>query len=496
MTLLLDDIDVLATSGDPGAVDITGVEHDSRCAGPGTLFCALPGRTSDGHVHAREAVERGAVAVVCERALPDALPADVVVVRVAPGQSRPAMARLAAAYWSHPAERLTMVGVTGTNGKTTVTHLVGAVAAHVGRPTTVLGTLSGVRTTPESTELQRELAAIRDRAPAGSRPVVAMEVSSHALDQHRVDAIAYDVAAFTNLSHDHLDFHGTMDAYFAAKARLFEPERARLAVVDVDGEWGARLFGSLRIPAVAVRADQATEVRLGARRSSFRWRGETVTVAMTGLVNVRNALMAAEIGVALGIEPGDVAAGLGTAAPVPGRLAAVAMPPGAPDICVLVDYAHTPAALDVALGEARRLARQPDGRVLVVFGCGGARDRAKRPLMGEVAVRTADVTVVTSDNPRDEDPARIADEIVAGVVPSPAQVQSSGRLLVELDRRRAIWTAVGLARAGDVVVVAGKGHERYQELAGGKVAFDDAVVAGEAVAALVAGGSGPSTEAG
>ncbi len=477
MTLLLDDIDLLDTSGTPGDVDVTGVEHDSRLVTPGTLFCCLVGRQTDGHEHAPEAVERGAVGLLCERDV-GPLPREVVRLRVPPGGGRPAMARLAAAFYGHPAASLVTAGITGTNGKTTVAHLLGAVLEHAGHPTTVIGTLTGTRTTPEATELQRTFAAVRDAHPAGPRPAVAMEVSSHALAQARVDTVRFDVAVFTNLSHDHLDFHGSMEAYFDAKALLFEPERARAAVVDADDPWGRRLLERTSVPAVAVTRAAIRAVALDVGRSRFTWRGEQVTVPLTGLVNVANAQLAAEAAVVLGVAPRVVAEGLSAAGPVPGRMQVV----DTADLgfTVLVDYAHTPTALEAVLTEARRVARGGGGRTVVVFGCGGDRDPLKRPLMGAVAARLADVVVVTSDNPRHEDPGSIIDEVLRGVAP-PA------RPLVEPDRRNAIHAAVRCARPGDVVVVAGKGHETVQVVGDRRLPFDDRAVVAEAVASRAVG---------
>jgi UDP-N-acetylmuramoyl-L-alanyl-D-glutamate--2,6-diaminopimelate ligase len=490
MNLLLDEVDVVETTGDPSAVDVRGIAHDSRRVEPGDLFCCLPGTSSDGHDHAADAVVRGAVGLLCER--PVETPADRPVVQavVAPGTARAAMARVAAAFYGFPSRDLIMAGVTGTNGKTSVTHLLGAVLRHAGHPTTVVGTLSGTRTTPEATELQRLLAEARDAARrAGEGPAaVAMEVSSHALVQARVDAVHFDVAVFTNLSHEHLDYHHTMEAYFAAKASLFTPERAVRGVVNAEDRFGRRLLADARIPLVAVRRDQASAVELTAGRSSFTWRGQRVRVAMTGSVNVQNALLAAEAAVALGVDPETVAAGLAAATPVPGRLEVVAAPgEGGPPFTVLVDYAHTPAGLEVVLAEARGLTG-PAGRVLVVFGCGGERDRSKRPLMGAEATRAADVAYLTSDNPRGEDPAAIIDEVLAGAVPSAADARATGRLVVEPDRRRAIDQALGAAGDGDVVVVAGKGHETTQEVAGARLPFDDRSVVREVLAARHRGG--------
>jgi UDP-N-acetylmuramoyl-L-alanyl-D-glutamate--2,6-diaminopimelate ligase len=487
MTLLLDDIEVLATSGDPGHVDVTGVEHDSRRVRPGTLFCCLVGEQADGHDHVREAVERGAVGIVAERDV-GPLPRDVVEVRIAPGTARATMARLAAAFYGYPAASLLMVGVTGTNGKTTVTHLLGTVLEHAGHPTTVIGTLTGSMTTPESTDLQRAFASARDAsegrarrdATTDARPAVVMEVSSHALVQSRVDTVRFDVAVFTNLSHDHLDFHGSMEAYFEAKAMLFAPERTKAAVVNVDGSWGRRIVERARVPAVAVSSTGVRDVRLDVGRSTFTWRGEEVSIALSGLVNVSNAHLAAEAAVVLGVPPAVVAEGLSSAQPVPGRMQVIEA--GDLGFWVIVDYAHTPAALETVLAEARRVAARAGGRTIVVFGCGGDRDAMKRPAMGAAATEGADVVVVTSDNPRHEDPGRIIEEVLRGVAPQ-------AKPLVEPDRRRAIELAIGAARPGDVVVVAGKGHETVQVVGDRRLRFDDRAVVAETLSWLRFGGA-------
>jgi UDP-N-acetylmuramoyl-L-alanyl-D-glutamate--2,6-diaminopimelate ligase len=488
MNLLLDEVEVVETSGDPTTVDVLGVAHDSRLVAPGDLYCCVPGRLDDGHRHAAEAVSRGAVGLLCEH-LVDGLADDgVVQAVVGPGRARSAMARAAAAFWGFPARSLLMAGVTGTNGKTSVTHLLGAVLRHAGRPTTVVGTLSGARTTPEATDLQRLLAEVRDSAAeatgdGAAPPAVAMEVSSHALAQSRVDGIHFDVAVFTNLSHDHLDYHRTMEDYYRAKAALFTSERAVQGVVSTDDRWGRRLLAEARIPVVPVSRADASNVELAAGCSTFTWRSLPVRLAMTGAVNVENALLAAEAAVALGVDPPEVAAGLGAAPPVPGRMEALATPvPGGPDVTVLVDYAHTPAGVEVALAEARRLAGS-GGRVLVVFGCGGDRDREKRPMMGAAAAGGADLAVLTSDNPRHEDPAAIVEQVLGGVEPSAAEARAAGRLVVEPDRRRAIELAVTAAAPGDVVVVAGKGHETVQEIGDRRLPFDDRAVVKELLAA-------------
>ena len=300
MNLLFDDIEVIESVGDPSSVEVGGISHDSRRVVPGDLFCCVPGRVSDGHVHAAEAVDRGAIGLLCEHFIPELIDHDVVQTRIAEGTMRPVMARLAAAFYGYPARDLLMVGVTGTNGKTTVTQFLGDLLGAAGRPTNVMGTLSGTRTTPEATEVQRVLAGVRDRQKSdGHRHAVAMEVSSHALVQSRVEGIHFDVAVFTNLSHDHLDYHGTMEEYFEAKAILFTPSHALRGVVYADDPWGQRLLERARIPMVAVHHADATDVVLRPGRSEFTWRGQRIATPLTGAVNVDNALLAAEAALAL-----------------------------------------------------------------------------------------------------------------------------------------------------------------------------------------------------
>lgn len=473
MTLLFDDVDVLETVGDPSTVAVGGITHDSRRVVPGDLFCCVPGLVSDGHAYAAEAVERGAVSVVCEHFIPELVEGEVVQARVARGTMRPVMARLAATFYGFPSRELLMIGVTGTNGKTTVTQLLGDLLGAAGLPTNVLGTLSGARTTPEATEVERVLAGVRDRQHSdGLRHAVAMEVSSHALVQARVEGIHFDVAVFTNLSHDHLDFHGTMEDYFAAKADLFTPNRALRGVVYADDPWGRRLLEQANIPMVAVHHADAADVVLHPGRTEFTWRGHRITTPLTGAVNVDNALLAAEAAMALELSPEEIAQAMSHLSPVRGRLQVIAAPGDGvagerPPFTVLVDYAHTPAGLEVVLGEARTLA--PGGRVVCVFGCGGDRDRAKRPVMGGVAVRGSDLAYLTSDNPRSEDPEAIIEEVLGGI----GDGRDNPVVAVEPDRRAAIRRALDAAKPGDVVVIAGKGHETYQEIGGQRLPFDD-----------------------
>ncbi|MBV8463827.1 MAG: UDP-N-acetylmuramoyl-L-alanyl-D-glutamate--2,6-diaminopimelate ligase [Acidimicrobiales bacterium] len=446
----------LATTGHRGdldTVEVASIEHDSRAVEPGALFCCLPGAHTDGHAHAAAAVGAGAVGLLAERPLDLAVPQ----VWVEPGTVRAAMAEVSSEFYGHPWRDLTMVGVTGTNGKTTVTHLVAAVLDAAGARTGVIGTLDGVRTTPEAPELERRLRDLRDD---GHR-AVAMEVSSHALDQHRVDTIVFDVAVFTNLSRDHLDHHSTMEDYFEAKATLFSPRRARHAVVATDGPWGRRLANGIHgLPVTEVRGTDAGDVVLEPGRTTFTWRGRRVTTRLTGAFNVENALLAATVASRLGVSDEQVVAGLARAEPVSGRMEVVEMEP----FTVVVDYAHTPDGLASALGAARQLTR--GGRVICMFGCGGDRDPGKRPDMGAVAERLADVVVLTSDNPRSEDPEAIIEDVRRGM-------EDRVGTVVEPDRRAAIAVALDRARPGDVVLLAGKGHERTQTRGADEVPFDD-----------------------
>ena len=455
---LLSHVAVLARRGDPAEVEVESLAYDSRRVTPGSVFFCLPGAHSDGHEHAPEAVRAGAVALVGER------PLDLDVPQVQVPDARAAMAPMAAAFHGHPSEALTVVGVTGTDGKTTTVHLLGAVLEAHGWPTAVIGTLGGPRTTPEAPELQAELAA---ELHAGRR-AVALEVSSHALAQHRVDAVRFDVAAFTNLSQDHLDYHGDMESYFQAKAALFRPDRAAVGVVNADDPYGRRLLAEAPLRLVAWSSADASGLVPTATGSAFVWRGEHVSLHLGGRFNAANAVCAATIAAELGVPPATVAAGLSSVRSLRGRFERIEE--GQP-FTVVVDYAHTPQGLEQVLLAARE--RAAGGRVLVVFGCGGDRDRAKRPLMGEVASRLADLAVITSDNPRHEDPLAIIEEVRAG---------ASRTLEVEADRQAAIDLAVARAQPGDVVVVAGKGHETGQTLGGRTVPFDDRDAARRALA--------------
>jgi UDP-N-acetylmuramoyl-L-alanyl-D-glutamate--2,6-diaminopimelate ligase len=482
---LLDSVDVLELRGDP-RTEIASVTHDSRAVGPGALFCCVRGSTADGHDYAPAAVAAGAAALLVERPL--GLP--VAEVRVA--SVRAAMGPVAAASFGDPSTKLAVLGVTGTNGKTTTTYVLEAIARAAGIRPGVIGTIGariagepvpGERTTPEAPELQALLARMVD-AGVG---LAAIEVSSHALVMHRVDGTRFAAACFTNLSHDHLDFHATLEEYFEAKALLFDPARTDAAATNLDDPHGAEIarraeaagltvvgFG-LDSPDAVVRAEGLDAGPGGNRfRLVTPYGSADVDSPLVGRFNASNALAAAATALAAGFDVDPVAAGLSAPVIVPGRMERIEAGQPFP---VLVDYAHTPDGLEQVLRAARPLVR--DGRLVVVFGCGGDRDRAKRPVMGKTAATLADVIVITSDNPRSEDPMTIIGEVVAGV---PSGVYP----IVEPDRRRAIALAMAVPghAEGDVVVVAGKGHESGQTAGGVTVPFDDRVVAREELARL------------
>jgi len=484
---LLDSVDVLELRGDP-RTEIASVTHDSRAVGPGDLFCCVVGSTSDGHDHAPAAVAAGAAALLVERPLGLAVPE----ARVA--SVRAAMGPLSDAAWGRPSTKLAVLGVTGTNGKTTTTYLLENIARAAGITPGLIGTIGtridgqpipGERTTPEAPELQALLARMVD-AGVG---LAAIEVSSHALVMHRVDGTRFAAACFTNLSHDHLDFHADLGRYFEAKARLFDPARTDAAAANLDDAHGAEIarraeaaglavlgFG-LDSPAAAVRAEDLVATGDGNRfRLVTPYGAAEVRSPLVGRFNASNALAAAATALAAGLDVGSAAAGLSAPLVVPGRMERVEAGQPFP---VVVDYAHTPDGLEQVLRAARPLLGQGKhfGRLVVVFGCGGDRDRAKRPEMGRVAAGLADVVIVTSDNPRSEDPAAIIDEVLAGI---PAGVEP----LVVADRREAIATALSGRRPEDVVIVAGKGHEQGQTAGGVTVAFDDRAVAREELARL------------
>jgi UDP-N-acetylmuramoyl-L-alanyl-D-glutamate--2,6-diaminopimelate ligase len=481
---LIEGAAVEAVRGDV-EMEIADLAYDSNRVGPGTLFFCVRGMTSDGHEFASAAVEAGAAALVVERDL------DLPVPQVRVPDARAAMGPLAVRFWGDPTAELTVAGITGTNGKTTTAFLLRGILEAAGRQTGLLGTVKRivgtheeevVRTTPEAIDLQATFRRMLD----GGDEACVMEVSSHALSLGRSAGIRFAARAFTNLTQDHLDFHSDMEDYFAAKRMLFlDREEAGAssrgtAVVNADDGYGHRLIAELRgskadlltFSASGAEADfRAEEVRFDADGTRFRCVGPDaeagVEMPLPGHFNVENALAALAAASVLGVGLEQAAGALRRADRVPGRFEPV--DEGQP-FTVLIDYAHTPDSLENVLRAARRLT---EGRLICVFGCGGDRDREKRPLMGRIGAELSDMCVVTSDNPRSEQPEAIIGEIVAGI-------GDRGEVEVEPDRHAAIALALDAARAGDTVVIAGKGHEQGQEFEGGrKVPFDDREVAGE-----------------
>ena len=484
------------------SLPVTGATLDSRRVAAGDLYAALPGAHAHGADFAAQAAAGGAVVALtdptgADRVAAAGLPALVV------DDPRAVLGDLAAAVHGHPGRALTTFGITGTNGKTTTAYLLEGVLRRAGWTTGLLGTVEtriagrrvpSVRTTPEAPDLHALLARMVEAGVRGC----ALEVSSHALALHRVDGLVVDVAVFTNLSQDHLDFHGSLEAYFLAKASLFTPRHSRAGVVAVDGAWGRRLAAQAEVPVTTVRTEDGPQDALDAdvavtdvrpTRSGSRFRlvprpGSALadrlggplelTAALPGAFNVANAALAAVAALVAGLTPQAVREGLAGAGGVPGRMERVASAPDGDEPLVVVDYAHTPDAVERVL---QTLRPGTTGRLVVVLGAGGDRDRAKRPVMGEVAARLADLVVVTDDNPRSEDPAAVRAAVLAGAR-GPAEVREVG------DRRSAIAVALAACTgAGDTVLLAGKGHESGQEVAGVTTPFDDREVAAAALAA-------------
>lgn len=445
------------------SVEVGSVSCDSRRVETGSLFCCVRGEHADGHDFAASAVESGAAALLVERPLGLAVPQIVV------HEARESMGHAAAAVYGWPSRSLQVVGVTGTNGKTTVTQLLGSILDAAGRANDVLGTLSGVRTTPEAPDLQRWLA---DRVAQGVS-AVAIEVSSHALQLHRVSGTRFAVVVFTNLSRDHLDFHHTMEEYFRAKASLFDPTYADRGVVNLDSPYGRILRDASSLPVVGYSIDDASDLSVGPSSSQFTWRDQRVHMRLGGRFNVYNALAAAEAGIMLGLSPATIAEGLGRAAPVSGRFEVI---DAGQAFTVIVDYAHTPDGLEQLLRSVDEVV-PAGGRVHVMFGCGGNRDRTKRAPMGEVAARLADRVVLTADNSRGESTGAIIAEVKRGF--DSVAGRRATELLVDPDRRSAIARTMAGAAAGDIVLLAGKGHETTQTIGASVIPFDDRVVARE-----------------
>jgi UDP-N-acetylmuramoyl-L-alanyl-D-glutamate--2,6-diaminopimelate ligase len=462
----------------PADVVVSGVAYRSGSVVAGDAFFCVNGFKHDGHDYAADAVSRGAAALVVGRELPGIECPQFVV-----PDTRVALALGAAVFHGDPSASLEVIGLTGTNGKTTTSYLVDAILRHAGRKTGVIGTvetrvgderLHADRTTPESSDLQALLARMRDEGVSA----VSMEVSSHAIDLHRVDGVRFAVAAFTNLTQDHLDYHHTLEEYFSVKRRLFTDFNVGARVVNIDDPLGEDIArevdGVLTVGRSATAAVRAENEELSAAGAVFTLvapqGARVVHLPLAGGFNVSNALVAAGCCLALGIELDTVVAGLEHAPQVPGRLERVDC---GQEFAVVVDYAHTPDSLEKATRAVRAVTA---GRVIVVFGCGGDRDPEKRPLMGRAAGQDADIAIITSDNPRSEDPVGIILQVEDGIKGMPATYE------VEVDRRRAIGRAISLARPGDCVLIAGKGHEDYQIFADRTVHFDDREVAREELA--------------
>ena len=487
-------VEVLRRMGDDVAV--TGVEYDSRCVEPGSLFVAMRGETTDGNRYIEQAVARGAVAVVTDSAAAyDATangPLEVAVAEVAHG--RRALATVAANVFGHPEQKIRLSGVTGTNGKTTTAYLLEQLLRAAGRSTALVGTIEyriagEVRSAPHTTPESRDLLALLAEGLARGVTEGVMEVSSHALDQGRVWGVPYDVAIFTNLTQDHLDYHGTMEAYFAAKRKLFDGSQGaapRVAVLNAEDDTQAALIDTAQKAGSdiwsygAARGDfHARDIVMrpnGMRFTLVSPQGEApIEVALTGRVNVLNLLAAGAAAMARGLSLAQIAEAAPKLHAVPGRFEAVDA--GQP-FTVVVDYAHTDDALRNVLALARDLVSNQRGRVLTVFGCGGDRDRTKRPRMGRAAAEASEIVIITSDNPRSEEPRAIIDEILPGTDGFAATIE------VEPDRAKAIALVMTKARAGDIVVIAGKGHEKTQTIGKLVLPFDDVAVAREALAWL------------
>jgi UDP-N-acetylmuramoyl-L-alanyl-D-glutamate--2,6-diaminopimelate ligase len=485
-----------------GSRGVSGITHDSRRVRPGDLYAALPGATHHGARFCGEAVSAGAAAILTdpagkELAIRSGLPVFVV------GDPRSRLGEIASWIYGDPSGKLSLIGVTGTSGKTTTTFLVESGLRAAGHLTGLIGgvqtrigdmTADSALTTPEATDVQALLAAMAEQGVTAA----AMEVSSHALALGRVAGTSYDVAVFTNLSQDHLDFHETIDAYFAAKATLFTPGYARAGVVNIDDEHGRILAAAPQIPLTTYSAAgshaadwRATDVRGGADGSSFRVVGPggveaDASVALPGPFNVANALAAIVALVEAGVGIATAVTGVAACPGVPGRLERVE---AGQDFTVFVDYSHKPGAVRAVLEALRPVTL---GNLTIVLGCGGDRDRAKRPLMGAAAAGLADIAVLTSDNPRSEDPLGILSEMLTGALTVPAR--DRGHVIVEPDRGAAIELAIGRAAKGDVVLVAGKGHERGQYSGTSVLPFDDRETAAEAIARRLAARAGTAAD--
>lgn len=439
---------------------VSGITMDSRSVVEGDLFCCVRGANFDGHAFAVTAVEGGASALLVEHYLSEVENVSQIIV----ANVREVIGHYAKTLYGDPSTKLRVVGITGTNGKTTTASLLSSILNAAGVTSQALGTLTNERTTPEAPILQRQLA----QAVENDMQVVIMEVTSHAIDQRRINGIQFEIAVFTNISRDHLDYHETQEAYFAAKAALFRQDHAIRAVVNTDDTRGRLLFDAATIPMATFSLDDIAAVKITASSIEFEWEGVRIDAPIGGRFNVMNLLAACTVARELGLTPKEIARAATQVQSVAGRFERVDV---GQDFTVVVDFAHTPEGLAEVLQAGRAVCA---GLVHVVFGCGGDRDSGKRPLMGGVAAQYADNVMVTSDNPRTEDPLDIIKQILEGIPASATCLVNSNS-----DRRAAISEVLQSARAGDIVIVAGKGHEATQEFAHHREEFDDVAVVRE-----------------
>lgn len=478
---LIKDLIITKIEG-PTTVDISGISFNSQEVLPGHLFVAIRGFRQDGHSFVPEAVSKGARAVLVQ-SWQEGLKE---ITQIAVPDTRRALARVSCQFYDHPSHRIRVVGITGTNGKTTTSFLSEAVLRSGGYRTALFGTVTyriddvefqGSRTTPESLTLNQFL----DHMSTRGVDICVMEVSSHAIELRRVDFLSFETVVFTNLSQDHLDFHGTLDRYFSVKRSLFVDKdgqffTAKNAVINIDDEHGRQLVRDTHLPTLTFSLERAADIRArqavvkeGGASFVLNIGGEEIEIKtpLSGAFNIYNILAAAGVGYGAGVSLDRIKQGIESVTEVPGRFQRIDL---GQKFTVVVDYAHTPHGLENAIRAARKISQ---GRLITVFGCGGDRDRGKRPIMGSVSGELSDFTIITSDNPRSEDPLKIIGEIEKGIKVTPGQ---DSYLVVE-DREEAIRRAIGMARAGDFVLIAGKGHERVQEFAGYEIEFDDREVA-------------------
>ena len=448
--------------GEIDDVEVHGLSYDSRLINSGDLFFCFKGEKKDSHDFVYDAIKGGASALVVERKI------DIDFPQVISSSSRKMMSEIAEIFYEFPSREITTVGVTGTNGKTTTVNILSAIAKAAGEKTETIGTLTGQLTTPEAPDLQRQ---IRDSIGNGVS-FLAMEVSSHALLQNRISRMSYDAAIFTNLSLDHLDYHGDMESYYKAKSLLFSPTHSKLAVINADNQFGKRLMNEVEIPQVSFSLNDVDIVERTLIKTTFRWKGKIIELKLPGVFNLENALAAAVTAEALGFNREVIAKGLESAKGTPGRFELLTHSDEEPYI--IVDYCHTPDGLEKILLSINELL--PGARTHIVFGCGGDRDTSKRAQMGMISETHATNVYLTSDNPRSENQMVIINDILAGI-------HDTEPVYVNPDRREAIFHAVTTANQDDVVLIAGKGCEPYQEISGTLHPFLDSDVGREALEA-------------